>query len=239
MRRALDGRVSTTSAATNLSGGVPNSVILQTAPSSTGFIPPGLRGARLTMGATTPQFTRPIAPVTTLLLTGFTYTTPPGCIYIHVKIYGGGGGGGGGVSGVLGGGAGGGAGETVAIWRNPGTYSYTLGLGGVGGSSVVSGQTGSATTFDGVAAAGGVGGTSGGIAAPRYAGRGGTPNANGMAGGGGSTDLGQGGKAFYFVTATVLVGENGQAPGGGGGGAAGIQFGGNAAGGGVLITEFY
>jgi hypothetical protein len=239
MTRAVDGRVSTTPLATSLSGGIPNSIIVQTASSTTGFITPGVRGSRLTMGASAPQFLPPIQPTTTLLLTGFTYTTPVGCIYINVKIYGGGGGGGGGISGVLGAGSGGGAGETIEFWRAPGTYTYTLGLGGVGGSSAANGQTGSATTFDGLSANGGVGGTSGGIAAARYAGLGGTPSANGMSGSGGSTDRGRGGRGFYFVTATVLVGENGQAPGGGGGGAAGIQFGGNGAGGGVFVTEFY
>lgn len=96
-----------------------------------------------------------IPPTIQTFLSGSgTYTTPPNCIYISVRMVGGGGGGGGcsSVASSAGSGGGGGAGGTlIALIQNPApTYSYVVGAGGAGGvAGANNGSAGTNSTFNG------------------------------------------------------------------------------------------
>jgi hypothetical protein len=198
-----------------------------------------------------------------------TYTTPAGCTYIEVQLWGAGGGGGScvGVASSSGGAGGGGGGAycTMQIVAPAGTYAYTVGAGGAGGlsSGANTGTAGGNSTFGSslmVANGGGGGlGTSATVSAARVQGGVGGTASGGDLNAAGSNGLlgvtlsatvawsGQGGDApsggGLSIGRTNGAGANGSGPGGGGSGAASTSgssaAGGNGADAFLRVLEFY
>lgn len=84
-----------------------------------------------------------------------TYTTPVGCKYITVEMIGGGGGGGWQAANIMGGG--GGSATYMELEFPPGSYTYSVGAGGLAGTTANGGNgtTGGNTTFGSAVSAGG------------------------------------------------------------------------------------
>lgn len=174
-----------------------------------------------------------------------TYTLPAGIKTILVECIGGGGGGGG-VSTAVGqtsaAGGGGAGGYSRKFYSAPaGTYTYTIGTGGAGGTAGVhNGTTGNATTFDVITCNGGVGGPAdtaslsihisattvgfGGTATGGDINYTGTPGGmgvgtliNSFGGAGGSGIYGGGGAAAFAGGGTSVAGNGGNTNSGSGG----------------------
>jgi len=190
--------------------------------------------------------------VQTFLSNG-TYTTPTGINYIKVEVVGGGGGGGGSNSFV--GGAGGGGAAPSGKFYGPGTYIYTVGVGGAGGVGAVTGADGTNTVFDttlisnagkgGLSAAsatvlGGLGGATDAGAQYTLGRECGYAPALNQSGAGGACYFGHGGPPLFTNGVSASSGQAGLGFGAGGSGAIGLaSTGGAGAPGAVIITEFY
>lgn len=195
----------------------------------------------------------------------YTWTKPAGLKYVVVEAVGGGGAGGFTTSNTNSG-AGGGAGEYVksiiAAASLGATETATPGAGGYGDKDAGStGGAGEDSTFGALLTAkGGAGGASEATPTPGGAGGSGgtgdfklngedgspaTPGAAGesIGGRGGSSQLGKGGAANNIATSNTSAGP-GKLYGGGGAGGTGTAaaidvWGGNGAGGAVIVTEYY
>lgn len=216
-----------------IQGGTANSLVYQTAPDTTGFVPAGTSKQYLKFG-TSPTWATFQFPVMKEYLSSGSYVPGPNVLYILVCIQGAGGGGGGAkdVPAMCGGGGGGGA--YTEFFKPAGTYSFTVGNGGSGGtcsSTPTNGSGGGSTTFDGSTAAGGSGGKSGNLPDGGNGGNvtvianrirynsgapGGCGNVNFAGGGGNGGGGGRGGKMILSTDSGSYAGTFG------GGGAGGI-----------------
>lgn len=178
-----------------------------------------------------------------------TYITPLGCLYIVVEAVGGGGGGAKNSSTLTSGGSGGGGGYFKKQY-GAGTYTYTVGTGGLGYSTIgVNGQSGTATIFGSDTANGGsrgqltISGTGGTVTAPGAmaavkGGDGQTLNMSGWTTAGGSSFMSTSQLAFDRVEATGTR-LNGFRGSGGGGCGDSVTKAGNAGAGVIIIREYY
>lgn len=205
------------------------------------FAPGGLKGTK-------PTFTQ-------LTFGSGSYTTPVGCLYIDVYLTGAGGGAAGGNSGSTrrNGGGGGGGGSAFGMF-GPGTYTYDLKAGGLGGAAGANGfVSAGVSSFDGMQCTSGGLGLNASVAGISYqAASAGTATnsllpmglitaqAPGLFGanGGGSIYMAFIGKA---VTSSPSVnGADGTLGGGGGAGGHNITgTGGDGSAGDILIIEYY
>lgn len=210
------------------------------------------------------------APTIQKFLSGSgTYTTPANCLYLRVRMVGGGGGGGGSQSGGDGGtggttsfgtsllvanggsgGAGGGsasgsAGGTASLGTGPIGIAVRGGGGGAPGYSLI----GQGNAIGGIGGASALGGAGIGTVGSTAAGGAGVPNSGGGAGGGsttaGATGLlgGAGAGSGGFVDAIISTPDATYAYAVGAGGTAGVAGSGNAGGlggsGMIEVTEYY
>jgi hypothetical protein len=219
--------------------------------------------------AANPAYAQPGPRSVTVLTTGssLTYTTPTGCVALHVRILGSGAGGGGvtGAASSIGAGAGGGAGAYGEHWyfSPSATYTYTVGAAGAGGAAGNNaGGNGNQSSFGTLTAPGGTGGAgmaAGTAAVMNTGGAGATAGTNcvivnsggaaggygfrvsgtvGISGEGGSGQLGMGG----ISRAAAGAGANATGYGAGGSGAlstAGVNQAGGSGTGGVIVVEEY
>jgi hypothetical protein len=204
------------------------------------------------------------------LTSGTTYTPTAGTKEILIRMWGGGGAGGGcnAAAGCAGGGGGSGGYAEYYLTNVGGTYTYSIGAGGVGAVGAVGGAGGNTTFNTGattITAFGGGGGAfTAGSAAIKFmlGGAGGVVSTNGhvngagepggvgmtstvntvvMSGSGASTALGGGGIGRSNVTGAGNAAVANTGSGGSGGAkivAAGTNAGGNGAAGVIIITEF-
>lgn len=174
-----------------------------------------------------------------VLTSGTSYTTPANCVSIYVEAVGGGGGGGKSSFGGSGGGAGGYCAKHFTVTAST-TYTYAIGSGGTGATSLAFPTAGGNTTFT-------VGGTTitangGGTTTPGGSSTGGDINARGghgfppasdVGGNGGNSFFGGGGSGGFNV-----VGGAGILGGGGGGGGDNNRNGGAGGAGLIRIWEY-
>jgi hypothetical protein len=200
-------------------------------------------------GSTSSLFKLPNLQIFT---TNGTYVTPADVDYIKVIAIGGGGGGETSAS-VLFGGTGGGASAPGVKFYGPGSYSYTIGIGGNGGiaSPLTQATAGTNTVFDttlkgirgvnALTARGGAGGGTDGGSMYTLGRQAGGINTDRTCGYGGSNMYGTGGRGSYQGLVT-FAGENGTGYGSGGSGASGTgagSIGGNGSDGAVIIIEYF
>jgi hypothetical protein len=191
--------------------------------------------------AANPAYAQPGPRSVTVLTTGssLTYTTPTGCVALHVRILGSGAGGGGvtGAASSIGAGAGGGAGNNAGGNGNQSSFGTLTAPGGTGGAGMAAGTAAVMNT-------GGAGATAGtncvivnsGGAAGGYGFR--VSGTVGISGEGGSGQLGMGG----ISRAAAGAGANATGYGAGGSGAlstAGVNQAGGSGTGGVIVVEEY
>ena len=191
-------------------------------------------------------------PNVLILTASGTYETPEDIDYIKVIAIGGGGGGETSNS-ALTCGTGGSASAPGVNFYGPGTYSFGIGVGGVGGiaSPLSAATSGTDTVFDttllgtngsaGLASRGGVGAVTD-VGSMYTLGRQcGGVNTDRTCGYGGSNMFGTGGRGSYVGSGT-FGGENGTGYGSGGSGATGTgvgSIGGSGADGAVIIIEYF
>ncbi len=192
-------------------------------------------------------------PVSQTFNASNTYTVPAGySAVVTIQAWGGGGSGGGGAAGNgdRGGGGGGAYASTTGITLVAGSYTVTVGIGGVAPAASGAGQNGGTTTFftggTNVVAAGGTAGSNagspaGGGAGGTVAGSTGTIRFAGGAGGGRASGAGNGGGGGGGSALTTANGGNGALSTNNVGGVAGTGTGNGGTGGannGVGINGF-
>lgn len=177
------------------------------------------------------------------------YNSPIGCSYIVVEAVGGGGGGAKNNATLTSGGSGGGGGYFKKQYP-PGSYSYSVGLGGLGYSTAgTNGQSGTATTFHTDSAGGGargqllLSGTGGSVTATSAisivkGGDGQTVNMSGWTCAGGASFMSTPQPAIDRAEATTSR-LNGFRGSGGSGVGDSVTKAGNAGSGVLLIREYY
>ena len=250
--------------APNISGGLAGQIPVQTAPSTTSFIPTTTAGFVLTANGigTTPSFQAVASPSgalpnITTLTSGSSFTSTVGCLRMKVEIYGASAGGNCGGGSQLVNGAGGGSGSYCRGYFSPGTYAYVIGgngaaaaasaaaLGGAGGSTSWSsgaalmvcsgGSVGSSANV--IAGKGGLGGTVSGVGRS-YSFNGGGGGIGPSAGFGG-VGKGGGNASGIRSSGSTNAGNAGGQYGGGGGGSANVAVSGGGWPGAIIITEYF
>lgn len=147
----------------NIPGGTANSLVYQSAPDTTSFISPGTSKQYLKFG-TSPTWATFQMPTVKLFTSSGSYTSASNVLYLLVLIQAGGGGGGGASTTTTVCGGGGGGGAYTEFFKAAGSYTFTVGSGGSGGTCSAfpsNGSDGGATIFDGSNVNGGSGGKSG------------------------------------------------------------------------------
>ncbi len=255
---------------TGLSSLTLNSLLVGNGTGTVQFVAPGADGNILQSNGTIWQSSSGGVIIGRQTLTsGTTYTPTAGTRKIWIRMWGGGGAGGGcnATAGCAGGGGGSGGYAEYFLTNVSGTYTYSIGAGGVGVASANGGAGGNTTFNTGVTTITAFGGSGGafvsGTAAIKFmlGGAGGVVSTNGhvnaagvpgemgmtstvntvvMSGSGGSTSLGGGGIGRNTTgNGNAAVANTGS----GGSGAAktaaaGTNAGGNGAAGVIIITEF-
>jgi len=250
----------------NISGGLAGQIPVQTAPSTTSFIPTATSGYVLTSNGAgvAPSFQATVSPSTlpkvTILASGTSFTSTAGAVMMKVELYGAGGGGANTNNGTGIGGGGGGAGGYARGYFGPGTYAYVLGAAGLGtstnGGSGTSGGTSTWSSGPNLmtvnGGAGGInanqmyGGSGAGASGPGVAlavtGGGGEAGGNFTGGAGGASYAGGGAAGAYTtIGSSASTGNNFGAVGSGGGGATGgsSNISGNGSAALLVITEYF
>jgi hypothetical protein len=205
-------RSTNSNAAVNWSAGTRNIVVAPLGITLEGLLDPSKTGFPKRTAANTWSYVSASTRTRTVLTSGSgTYTTPANCVYLNVRLVGGGGGGGG--SGTS-------AGAGTAGNNTTFGSSFLTGNGGVAGSGGGGGSAGGTASGGDINTPGGASGAaSGGTNIPGGFG-GGTPL--GAGGGGGSTSPGAGGAgATNSGGGGGGAGDGGTGPSGSGGGGGG------------------